>query len=157
MAVLKIKDANGEWQTVQTLLGNAGGSGDAIPKTGDRGVLAGYELVGTNFNANTGEGFQEEWVIDKNTPDAYFCIGGNVKLDNLSGADWFETGIAEGYAETWTKVVFAFFPESVELGENWVWLSGDAPLIEFGGLLVLHVNAGCGFASYIEMPVTTIG
>ena len=94
MAVLKIKDANGVWQTVQTLLGNAGGgTGDAIPKVGNRGVLAGYNTL--NFLVNP----TETVVINGTTNDdtGVMCEGGTVNVA-------FEAG----GSETWCKHVLLY-------------------------------------------------
>lgn len=110
MAVLKIKDANGVWQTVQTLLGNAGGgTGDAIPKAGDRGSLAGYHTL--DYKVSGGE-----VVIDANSPDdtlVVFDDSGNNVLTFMPG-------------EPGTTFVKQVLLENGAAGTVWSWVDDEA-------------------------------
>lgn len=139
-------DSNGN-VTIQT----GGDTSSLIPKTGDRGELAGYGLFEFNVNFPEGVGIQDVWVIDKNTEDSKLCAGGTVRLENIPQSHWFDTGIHEGSCETWTKVVFLYNAYSVELGEGWNWPEMTAPEIGMVGFLVLHVNADIGVVSYIRI------
>lgn len=128
MAVLKIKDANGVWQTVQTLLGNAGGgSGDAIPKIGNRGVLAGYESID--------EDMLRPGVITKDSADTVLLT------DVFDSGETLVTEIPDSDLDvSWLKVGIYLIgapeinvPESeLVFGENWVWGGSGAPVLEQG-------------------------
>lgn len=90
MAVLKIKDANGVWQTVQTLLGNAGGgTGDAIPKVGDRGLLAGYNRCEIVYVMDE----DVEIFVNASSPDDLVIYQDGTGMTHLT----FEDGTGETY------------------------------------------------------------
>ena len=124
MAVLKIKDANGVWKTVPTLLGNAE-TIDAIPKVGNRGSLAGYETNGTNT------------IIDASAPDS-----------NQTGSAVTVSNGASG--TSWTKIVRVTAAVTVTLGNSWVWQGGSAPTISAGGVLVCCWCGSGGIANFVS-------
>lgn len=96
---------------------------NAIPKTGNRGALAGYSTsaTGTTVNATSGDSLY---------------ASANVTVAN--GA----TG------QTWTKVV-KLSAGTVTLGTNWYWVGGEAPELKYPCLLVCHWNQDKGIAGIV--------
>lgn len=96
----------------------------AIPKTGNRGALAGYSTsaVGT--------------TVDASAKDSQYATSGAVTVKN--GA----TG------QTWTKVV-KLSAGTVTLGTNWSWVDGADPQLKYPCLLVCHWNQDKGVAGII--------
>lgn len=94
-----------------------------IPKSGNRGTLAGYSTsaTGTTVNATSGDSLY---------------ASANVTVAN--GA----TG------QTWTKVV-KLSAGTVTLGTNWAWVGGEAPVLKYPCLLVCHWNQDKGIAGII--------
>lgn len=95
----------------------------AIPKSGNRGALAGYSTsaTGTTVNATSGDSLYAST---------------NVTVAN--GA----TG------QTWTKVV-KLSAGTVTLGTNWSWVGGEAPELKYPCLLVCHWNQDKGIAGIV--------
>lgn len=95
----------------------------AIPKSGNRGALAGYSssATGTTVNATSGDSLY---------------ASANVTVAN--GA----TG------QTWTKVV-KLSAGTVTLGTNWSWVGGEAPELKYPCLLVCHWNQDKGIAGIV--------
>lgn len=96
---------------------------NAIPKSGNRGALAGYSTsaTGTTVNATSGDSLY---------------ASANVTVAN--GA----TG------QTWTKVV-KLSAGTVTLGANWAWVGGEAPELKYPCLLVCHWNQDKGIAGIV--------
>lgn len=96
---------------------------NAIPKSGNRGALAGYSIsaTGTTVNATSGDSLY---------------ASANVTVAN--GA----TG------QTWTKVV-KLSAGTVTLGTNWALVGGEAPELKYPCLLVCHWNQDKGIAGII--------
>lgn len=96
---------------------------NAIPKSGNRGTLAGYStsVTGTTVNATSGDSLYAST---------------NVTVAN--GA----TG------QTWTKVV-KLSAGTVTLGTNWSWVGGEAPELKYPCLLVCHWNQDKGIAGIV--------
>lgn len=94
-----------------------------IPKSGNRGALAGYSTsaTGTTVNATSGDSLY---------------ASANVTVAN--GA----TG------QTWTKVV-KLSAGTVTLGTNWAWVGGAAPELKYPCLLVCHWNQDKGIAGIV--------
>lgn len=94
-----------------------------IPKSGNRGALAGYSssATGTTVNATSGDSLYSSR---------------NVTVAN--GA----TG------QTWTKVV-KMSAGTVTLGTNWDWVDGEAPELKYPCLLVCHWNQDRGIAGIV--------
>lgn len=109
------------------ILANVTGLQDAlnatIPKSGNRGALAGYSTsaTGTTVNATSGDSLY---------------ASANVTVAN--GA----TG------QTWTKVV-KLSAGTVTLGTNWAWVGGEAPELKYPCLLVCHWNQDKGIAGIV--------
>lgn len=95
----------------------------AIPKSGNRGALAGYSssATGTTVNATSGDSLY---------------ASANVTVAN--GA----TG------QTWTKVV-KLSAGTVTLGTNWSWIGGEEPELKYPCLLVCHWNQDKGIAGIV--------
>lgn len=95
----------------------------AIPKSGNRGALAGYSssATGTTVNATSGDSLY---------------ASANVTVAN--GA----TG------QTWTKVV-KLSAGTVTLGTNWAWVGGEAPELKYPCILVCHWNQDKGIAGIV--------
>jgi hypothetical protein len=98
---------------------------DKIPKTGDRGALAGYSTsaVGT--------------TVDASAKDSQYATSGAVTVKN--GA----TG------QAWTKVV-KMSAGTVTLEPNWTWVNGEAPELSFPCLLICHWNNDKGIAGVVK-------
>ena len=98
---------------------------DKIPKTGNRGALAGYSTsaVGTTVNASA--------------KDSQYATSGTVTVKN--GA----TG------QAWTKVV-KMSDGTVTLESNWAWVDGEAPELSFPCLLICHWNNDKGIAGVVK-------
>lgn len=96
---------------------------NAVPKSGNRGALAGYSssATGTTVNATSGDSLYAST---------------NVTVAN--GA----TG------QTWTKVV-KLSAGTVSLGTNWAWVGGEAPELKYPCLLVCHWNQDKGIAGIV--------
>lgn len=94
-----------------------------IPKSGNRGALAGYSssATGTTVNATS--------------CDSMYASG-NVTVANG------ETG------QTWTKVI-TMAVGFVTLGTNWSWVGGEAPELKYPFLLVCHWNKNQGIAGIV--------
>lgn len=95
---------------------------NAIPKSGNRGAIAGYE------SSTRGIIVSDESQDSQTTSDAIAVKQGT------SGT-------------TWTKVMY-MTSGSVSLGANWKWSGGSAPTLKFPGVLVCHWNDTGGIASY---------
>lgn len=99
-----------------------------IPKSGNRGAIAGYELS------------TEGTTVNDSSPDTQHSIIGSVTVANGSAN------------ATWTKVV-TMAGGSVSLSGNyWAWSGGKAPELKFPGVLVCHWNGWIpkGIASFIS-------
>lgn len=98
---------------------------DKIPKTGNRGALAGYSTsaVGT--------------TVDASAKDSQYATSDAVTVKN--GA----TG------QTWTKVV-KLSAGTVTLESNWEWVDGEEPKLSFPCLLICHWNNDKGIAGVVK-------
>lgn len=98
---------------------------DKIPKTGNRGALAGYSTsaVGT--------------TVDASANDSQYATSGAVTVKN--GA----TG------QAWTKVV-KMSAGTVTLESNWTWVNGEASELSFPCLLICHWNNDNGIAGVVK-------
>lgn len=91
----------------------------AIPKSGNRGALQGFE----NSTAGT--------TINDTSPDTQHTAGDVIVND----------GTTNNATASWTKVV-DMTAGTVTLGSNWVWSGGKAPTLKFPGVLTCHWNGG---------------
>lgn len=107
---------------LQTTLNNIN---DKIPKTGNRGALAGYSTsaVGT--------------TVDASAKDSQYATSGTVTVKN---------GATE---QAWTKVV-KMSAGTVTLESNWTWVNGEAPMLSFPCLLICHWNNDKGIAGVVK-------
>lgn len=96
----------------------------AIPQSGDRGPIGGYERVSTGT------------TVDGSSYDTQTAHA-NVTVANGSAI------------AAWTKVV-AMSAGTVSLDTKWVWSGGSAPTLKYPGVLVCHWNGGLnkGIAVY---------
>ena len=106
-----------------TKLANISDIPNAIPKSGNRGALAGYSssATGTTVNATSGD-----------------SLYASTRVTVANGA----TG------QTWTKVV-KLSAGTVALGTNWTWVNGEAPELKYPCLLVCHWNQDKGIAGIV--------
>lgn len=106
-----------------TKLANISDIPNAIPKSGNRGALAGYSssATGTIVNATSGD-----------------SLYASTRVMVANGA----TG------QTWTKVV-KLSAGIVALGTNWTWVNGEAPELKYPCLLVCHWNQDKGIAGIV--------
>lgn len=93
-----------------------------IPKSGNRGAIAGYESSTSGI------------IVSDTSPDSQTSSGAIAVKQGTSGT-------------TWTKVMY-MTSGSVSLGVNWKWSDGSAPTLKFPGVLVCHWNNTGGIASY---------
>lgn len=100
-------------------------NGGKIPKTGNRGALAGYSTsaVGT--------------TVDASAKDSQYTTSGAVTVKNGT------TG------QAWTKVV-KMSAGTVTLESNWTWVNGEAPELSFPCLLICHWNNDKGIAGVVK-------
>ena len=96
---------------------------NAIPKSGNRGAIAGYESSTRGI------------IVSNVSKDSQTTSGAISVKQGTSGT-------------TWTKVMY-MTSGSVSLGANWKWSGGSAPTLKFPGVLVCHWNDTGGIASYI--------
>lgn len=94
-----------------------------IPKSGNRGAIAGYESSTRGI------------IVSDTSADSLTSSGAISVKQGTSGT-------------TWTKVMY-MTSGSVSLGANWKWSGGSAPTLKFPGVLVCHWNATGGIANYI--------
>lgn len=98
-----------------------------IPKTRDRGILAGYEATKPVTTVSA------------------------VASDTMHTSNNFRVNAgANSTTEAWTKVI-TMTGGSVTFGSNWSWSGGSAPTLKYPGILVCHWDGGAnhGIASYI--------
>lgn len=95
---------------------------NAIPKSGNRGAIAGYESSTRGI------------IVSNESKDSQTTSGAIAVKQGTSGT-------------TWTKVMY-MTSGSVSLGANWKWSGGSAPTLKFPGVLVCHWNDTGGIASY---------
>ena len=94
-----------------------------IPKTGNRGALAGYA---TSTSGAT---------VDSSAKDSQYTGSAVTVKNGASG-------------QTWTKVV-KLSAGTVTLGTNWSWVGGEAPELKYPCLLVCHWNQDKGIAGIV--------
>lgn len=106
-----------------TKLANISDIPNAIPKSGNRGALAGYSssATGTTVNATSGD-----------------SLYASTRVTVANGAP----------GQTWTKVV-KLSAGTVDLGTNWAWVNGEAPELKYPCLLVCHWNQDKGIAGIV--------
>lgn len=100
-------------------------SGGKVPKTGNRGALAGYSTSAVGA------------TVDASAKDSQYATSGAVTVKN--GA----TG------QAWTKVV-KMSAGTVTLESNWTWVNGEAPELSFPCLLICHWNNDKGIAGVVK-------
>lgn len=93
-----------------------------IPKSGNRGAIAGYESSTSGI------------IVSDTSADSLTSSGAISVKQGTSGT-------------TWTKVMY-MTSGSVSLGANWKWSGGSAPTLKFPGVLVCHWNDTGGIATY---------
>lgn len=122
-AELAKKANSSHTHTIANVTGLQNALNATIPKSGNRGALAGYSssATGTTVNATSGDSLY---------------ASANVTVAN--GA----TG------QTWTKVV-KLSAGTVTLGTNWSWVGGKAPELKYPCLLVCHWNQDKGIAGIV--------
>lgn len=94
-----------------------------IPKSGNRGAIAGYESSTRGI------------IVSDTSKDSQTTSGAIAVKQGTSGT-------------TWTKVMY-MTSGSVGLGAYWKWSGGSAPTLKFPGVLVCHWNDTGGIANYI--------
>lgn len=117
-----------------------------IPKTGDRGSLAGWESTAKAPNDNSPSPYNK---VTQDSPDVMYATDGETTIGNSNPS------------KSWTKVIAVKLestgdPSSPDptgtvsfvLGNRWKWIGGKVPEIS-AGILVLHWNNGYGVASFI--------
>lgn len=99
---------------------------NAIPKSGNRGVLSGRE---ESVRGQT---------VSESSPDSQIqnYVNVDVQIGSLN--------------ETWTKVMY-MTRGTIETGNapEWRWVGGNAPTLKFPGVLICHWNSTSGILNYI--------
>ena len=95
-----------------------------IPKTGDRGALAGYS---TSTSGAT---------VDASAKDSQYTGSAVTVKDGTTG-------------QTWTKVV-KMSAGTVTVGSKWSWVDGEAPELVFPCVLICHWNNDKGIAGIVK-------
>lgn len=125
-----VADVNG----LQTVLNTIN---DKIPKTGNRGALAGFSSAGVLSDT--------ELTISETSPDVIYYGLGKVILKALSSGD-----LPEGLvAHTWTKSVY-MTGGSVVLEPTWFWVGGGTPKLTFPCVLVCHAINDYGIVGVVS-------
>lgn len=105
---------------------------NAIPKTGDRGPLAGYETVTVESESDVS--------VTKDTPDV-FLTSGAITAPSFSSSEW---------GECWTKVgALLSTSPLVTLNDHWIWSGGVAPTLHQYDLVVFNKTRGLGTATVV--------
>ena len=119
-----------------------GGSGDGIPKTGDRGVLAGYETL--SFGS----------VVNQDSPDFQYATPDPSSEYGTSLPITIENGVSD---TSWVKCiqVFSFGAAyggagmSVTMDDGWSWANESAPSIASASMgFVVCVWFGMGGVAF---------
>lgn len=110
-----------------------------IPKTGDRGLLSGYEQVAYAQEVFGADGATVE--VNENLPDSIMAAHSyNFRLSS-----------PEEFGRTWTKVIVCgTAPSSVWMSGYWTWANEEVPTLEGQGYLVCHWAGVMGVASYVH-------
>lgn len=95
-----------------------------IPKTGNRGAIAGYA---TSTSGAT---------VDASAKDSQYTASAVTVKNGASG-------------QTWTKVV-KMSAGTVTLESNWTWVDGEAPELTFPCILICHWNQDKGIAGIVK-------
>ena len=107
-----------------------------IPKIGDRGSVAGWEVSGRYTGS--------EYHISKDSPDTL-----TLPANQLPSAVSFVADNGDRNT-TFTKVVNVSNIDTFTLGDGWKWSGGTAPAMK-NGFVVLHWNDHIGIATLIAM------
>lgn len=98
---------------------------DKIPKTGNRGALAGYSTSAVGA------------TVDASAQDSQYATSDAVTVkDGATG-------------QAWTKVV-KMSAGTVTLESNWTWVNDEAPELAFPCLLICHWNNDKGIAGVVK-------
>lgn len=104
-----------------------------IPKTGDRGILVGYDRVTSESSTAVS--------VNKDTADTFLT----------SGAITTEATTTDNSEECWTKVCALLSTSpTVTLGNGWAWNGGKAPTLKQYDLVVFNKTRGLGTATHIH-------
>ena len=111
-----------------------------VPKTGDRGLLKGYEqsvLAGDYYDS-------DDLEITADMPDCVFYSGKGLI-----------SAYSSEYGTAWTKVIYCVgTPSSVYVSGVWSWAGNGVPSLSDGdSIFVFHWNNLAGVVNYI--PLTT--
>lgn len=97
---------------------------DKIPKTGNRGAIAGYSTSTSGA------------VVDASAKDSQYTASAVTVKNGASG-------------QTWTKVV-KLSAGTVTVESNWSWVDGEAPELVYPCILVCHWNQDKGIVGIVK-------
>lgn len=97
---------------------------DKIPKTGNRGAIAGYSTSTSGA------------VVDASAKDSQYTASAVTVKNGASG-------------QTWTKVV-KLSAGTVTVESNWSWVDGEAPELVYPCILVCHWNQDKGIVGVVK-------
>ena len=174
MAVLKIKDSNGEWQNIVAVKGDRGPEGPRGPAgpTGPVGGVASVNGALPDDNGNVSLVLGENIAFNKSNVTSalgYTPIAPTGARGNLAGYETTGSGstinatsqdsnqtaenitVQNGSSgSSWTKIVRVTASVTVSLGGSWIWQGGVPPIIVPNGVLVLCWCGSGGIATFIS-------
>lgn len=130
--------------TIQT----GGDTSNLVPKTGNRGVLAGYQTYTLPFEE------QENGItVTPNSPDELYSAYSSVTVADFDESWWLaEEGEDYLKVRSFMKIVYVSAFSSITLGEGWVWQGNEVPSIGVGFLILYFPPSPepGGIAFYVE-------
>lgn len=109
-----------------------------VPKSGDRGLLAGYQNTPTQ-GASSGR----IYAVGKDSPDV-FEFGGTGIIGTAA--------IPSDDASSWIKVArLTNASPQIVVGTGWSFVGGEAPVLETGGVLVFFKCNTNGYINYLSL------
>lgn len=118
--------------------GEAADVSNLVPKTGNRGSLAGYQDTPTQEASA-----EKVYTVGKDSPDI-FDFGGIGAIGT--------TDISSDDAASWIKVArLTSVSPQIVVGAGWSFVGGEAPTLETGGVLVFFKCNAKGYINYLSL------
>lgn len=111
---------------VKTVKASIPSTSGLVPKSGSRGIVAGYEATGSNTTVDAASS-------DSSQTDSAVTVS-----DGASGTSWTKIVRLTGSSPT------------VTLGSSWVWSGGSAPALKQNGILVCCWCGSGGIANFVS-------
>lgn len=118
--------------------GEAADVSNLVPRTGNRGSLAGYQDTPTQEASA-----EKVYTVGKDSPDI-FDFGGIGAIGT--------TDISSDDAASWIKVArLTSVSPQIVVGVGWSFVGGEAPTLETGGVLVFFKCNAKGYINYLSL------